>query len=77
MLRVYACLTGQHDLRLVFLAALICLAACSASMKLFNRANAEKDRALSWLFGAACGVCPLATCMSIRSRPIGVKRAFL
>jgi hypothetical protein len=26
---------------------------------------------------AACGVCPLATCMTIRSRPIGVNRAFL
>ncbi|MDQ6703007.1 MAG: hypothetical protein M3Z96_07855, partial [Pseudomonadota bacterium] len=54
MLRVYSCLTGQHDLRLVFLAALICIAACSTSVKLFIRANdAEKDRALSWLFGAA------------------------
>ncbi|MGH6811698.1 MAG: MHYT domain-containing protein, partial [Methylocella sp.] len=53
MLRVYACLTEQHDLRLVFLAALICIAACSTSMKLFIRANAEKDRAHSCLFGAA------------------------
>ena len=53
MLRVYDCLTGQHDLRLVVLAALICIAACSTSMRLFIRANAEKDRALSWLFGAA------------------------
>jgi hypothetical protein len=26
---------------------------------------------------AACGVCPLATCMTIRSRPIGVRRALL
>src|ERR1700686_5332101 len=25
----------------------------------------------------ACGVCPLATCMTIRSRPIGVRRALL
>ena len=53
MLRVYSCLTGQHDLRLVFLAILICTAACSTSMKLFSRANTEKDRALSWLFVAA------------------------
>src|ERR1700730_14104541 len=54
MLRVYACITEQHDLRLVFLAALICIAACSISMRLFIRANdAEKDRALLGLFGAA------------------------
>ncbi|HEX3495596.1 MAG TPA: MHYT domain-containing protein, partial [Methylocella sp.] len=53
MLRVYSCLTEQHDLRLVFFAALICIAACSTSMKLFIRANTKKDRALSWLFGAA------------------------
>jgi NO-binding membrane sensor protein with MHYT domain len=53
MLRVYSCLTGQHDVRLVFLAILICTAACSTSMKLFIRANTEKDRALSWLFVAA------------------------
>jgi PAS domain S-box-containing protein len=54
MLRIYACLTGQHDLRLVFLAVLICIVACSISVKLFVRANAtEKDWALSWLFGAA------------------------
>jgi len=54
MLRVYACLTEQHDLRLVFLAALICIAACSTSIKLFIRANdAERDRPLPWLFGAA------------------------
>ena len=53
MLRVYACLTGQHDLRLIFLAILICIAGCSTSVKLFIHANTEKDRALSWLFGAA------------------------
>ncbi|PNE10740.1 MAG: hypothetical protein CR217_12685 [Beijerinckiaceae bacterium] len=53
MLHVYSCLTEQHDVRLVFLAILICTAACSTSMKLFSRANTEKDRALSWLFVAA------------------------
>ena len=53
MLRVYSCLTEQHDPRLAFLAVLICIAACSTSMKLFIRANTEKDRALSWLFVAA------------------------
>jgi len=53
MLHVYSCLTGQHDLGLVFLAILICTAACSTSMKLFIRANTEKDWALSWLFATA------------------------
>ncbi len=54
MLRVYACLTGQHDLRLVFLAALICIAACLISMNIFVRANdADRNQAFSWLFVAA------------------------
>jgi NO-binding membrane sensor protein with MHYT domain len=54
MLRVYACLTEQHDLRLVFLAALICVAACLISVNLFFRANdAERGRPLPWLFVAA------------------------
>ena len=54
MQRVYACLTEQHDLRLVFLAGLICIAACLISLNLFVRANdAERGRPLSWLFVAA------------------------
>ncbi len=54
MLRVYACLTEQHDLRLVFVAALICIAACLISVNLFVRANdVERDRPLPWLFVAA------------------------
>jgi NO-binding membrane sensor protein with MHYT domain len=54
MLRVYACLTEQHDLRLVFLAALLCIAACLISMNVFVRANdAERGRPLPWLFVAA------------------------
>src|ERR1700730_10726727 len=54
MLRLYACITEQHDLRLVFLAALICIAACLISMNLFIRANdAERGRPLPWLFVAA------------------------
>src|ERR1700730_11708316 len=56
MQRAYACLTEQYDLRLVFLAALICVAACLISMNLFVRANdAERDRSLPWLFVAATG----------------------
>jgi diguanylate cyclase (GGDEF)-like protein/PAS domain S-box-containing protein len=54
MQRVFACLTEQCDLRLVFVAALICIAICSISMNLFVRANdAERDRSLPWLFVAA------------------------
>ena len=54
MQRVYDCLTGQHDLRLVSLAALICIATCLISMNLFVRANdAARDRPLPWLFVAA------------------------
>jgi diguanylate cyclase (GGDEF)-like protein/PAS domain S-box-containing protein len=54
MLRVYTCLTEQHDLRLVFLGGLICIAACLISMNLFVHANGvERGRPLSWLLGAA------------------------
>ena len=54
MLRVYSCLTEQHDLRLVFLAGLICVAACLISINLFIRANdAKRGRPLPWLLGAA------------------------
>src|ERR1700732_3927717 len=54
MQRVYDSLTEQHDLRLVFLAGLICIAACLISLNLFVHANgAERGRPLSWLLGAA------------------------
>ncbi len=54
MLRVYACLTEQHDLRLVVIAGVICIASCSISLNLFGRANdAERTQSLSWLFVAA------------------------
>ncbi len=54
MRRVYACLTEQCDLRLVSLAALICIATCLISMNLFVHANgAARDRPLPWLFVAA------------------------
>ncbi len=54
MQRVYAGLTEQYDLRLVCLAALICIVTCLISLNLFVRANdAERDRSLPWLFVAA------------------------
>ncbi|MGH6838834.1 MAG: bifunctional diguanylate cyclase/phosphodiesterase [Methylocella sp.] len=54
MPRVFDFLIGQHDLRLVFVAGLICIAACLTSMNLFIRANdAKRGRPHSWLFAAA------------------------
>ncbi|HXN88506.1 MAG TPA: MHYT domain-containing protein, partial [Methylocella sp.] len=54
MQRVYDSLTEQYDLRLVSLAALICIATCLISVNLFVRANdAARDRPLPWLFVAA------------------------
>jgi diguanylate cyclase len=42
------------DLRLVFLAAVICIAACIVSMNLFVPANdAAREQPLAWLYGAA------------------------
>jgi NO-binding membrane sensor protein with MHYT domain len=54
MQRVYAGLTEQYDLRLVCLAAVICIVTCLISLNLFIRANdAKRDRSLPWLFVAA------------------------
>jgi PAS domain S-box-containing protein len=39
MLRIYGCLIGQHDLRLVILAAIICLFACFTTTNLSLRAR--------------------------------------
>jgi NO-binding membrane sensor protein with MHYT domain len=54
MQRAYAFVAGQYDLRLVFVAGLICVAACLISMNLFIRANdAKRGRPFTWLFAAA------------------------
>jgi signal transduction histidine kinase len=62
MLRVYACITEQHDLGLVVVAGLICVLAAFTALSLYARA-AESERAavrLRWLTAAAvvtgCGV---------------------
>jgi diguanylate cyclase (GGDEF)-like protein/PAS domain S-box-containing protein len=60
MFRVYACLTGEHDWRLVVLAGLVCLLASLVAVSLFHRACAARGRARSqrsWLLlaGAATG----------------------
>jgi signal transduction histidine kinase len=54
MFRVYACITSQHDLRLVVIAGIVCLLACYTAMSLLDRARATRARQrLQWLCGAA------------------------
>lgn len=53
MFQVYSCLTTQHDLRLVVLAALVCLLASFTGLTLFQRAQARLGNAqLTWAIGA-------------------------
>src|SRR5260370_10119176 len=59
--RIVGCLGTQHDLRLVVLAALICLFSCFTASGLIQRTGeATSDRAWPWLAAAAgvfsCGV---------------------
>lgn len=61
MYRVFSCLTTEHDLRLVVLAAVVCLLATFTGLTLFWRARARAGRArLAWAIGAGfatgCGV---------------------
>src|SRR5712691_3288606 len=58
MFRVFSCLTGEHDLRLVVLAGIVCLLASLVAISLFHRARATGGRARAlWLAlaGAATG----------------------
>ena len=53
MFRVLTCLTGEHDLRLVVLAGLVCFLASYVAVNLFNRARATTRRACAiWVMGA-------------------------
>ena len=61
MLRVLGCITQDHDLRLVLLAGVLCLFACSTAMGLIGRARASDGRARAlWIAGAGfvagCGI---------------------
>src|ERR1700758_4417524 len=61
MLRVLGCITGQHDLRFVVLAAILCLFACLTAMSLIARASATDGRLRYLWLGAAgtvagCGI---------------------
>jgi diguanylate cyclase (GGDEF)-like protein len=58
MYRVLTCLVTEHDLRLVFLAALVCFLGSLAAMSLFQRADATEGRVrIGWVLiaGAATG----------------------
>lgn len=61
MLRIIACITQQHDIRLVLLAVLVCLFACYTAFNMIARARAGAGAvALKWRAAAAfvmgCGV---------------------
>jgi signal transduction histidine kinase/DNA-binding response OmpR family regulator/HPt (histidine-containing phosphotransfer) domain-containing protein len=60
MLRIYGCIVGQHDLRLVALAGLVCLFASFTAFSLLKRAATPDKRAGYWLIATAlvtgCGV---------------------
>jgi signal transduction histidine kinase len=56
MLRIIACVTELHDLRLVVLAALICLLGCYTAFSLFARLNASTTGSRYWWLSAAAFV---------------------
>lgn len=61
MLRVIGCITQQHDLRLVFLAACICALACATTLSLLTRVQSIRTPSCwKWLAAAAivfgCGI---------------------
>jgi signal transduction histidine kinase len=54
MLRVYACITEQHDLRLVLLAGVICMLGCYTAVSMLARARAAEGQTRRvWLAAAA------------------------
>jgi diguanylate cyclase (GGDEF)-like protein/PAS domain S-box-containing protein len=58
MFRVFSCLTGEHDLRLVVLAGVVCLLASLVAVSLFHRARVARAglrRAWLGLAGTATG----------------------
>src|SRR5690242_280479 len=61
MLQVYDCLTNEHDLRLVVLAAVVCVGAVFTGLVLFRRAQARVGKKqLPWAVRAGgaigCGI---------------------
>src|SRR3977135_2783324 len=47
MFRVFSCLTGEHDWRLVVLAGLVCLLSSLVAVSLFHRARGARGGARS------------------------------
>jgi diguanylate cyclase (GGDEF)-like protein len=61
MYQVLNCLGYEHDLRLVALAGVVCLLACTVAISLFHRARASQGRTrLKWMMldavAAGCGI---------------------
>src|SRR3569833_3469575 len=61
MFRVIDCITQDHDLRLVVLAGVLCLFACSTAMSLVGRSRESVGRLrVAWIAGAGfvagCGI---------------------
>jgi diguanylate cyclase (GGDEF)-like protein/PAS domain S-box-containing protein len=48
MLRVYACITGEHDFRLVLVAGTICLLAAFTAFSIFEQARRAERRRYAW-----------------------------
>src|SRR5918912_152339 len=55
MFRVYACITQEHDLRLVLLAGLVCLSAAYTALRLLGHASEATSRRgrLAWMSTSA------------------------
>jgi diguanylate cyclase (GGDEF)-like protein/PAS domain S-box-containing protein len=49
MLRVYACITGEHDLRLVLVAGVICLLSAFTAFSIFEQARRADRRQFAWI----------------------------
>ena len=61
MFRVITCLSGEHDLRLVVLAGIVCFFASFVGINLLGRASATKGRTrVAWLalagVATGCGI---------------------
>jgi NO-binding membrane sensor protein with MHYT domain len=48
MLRVYACIAGEHDFRLVLVAGTICLLAAFTAFSIFEQARRAERRRWAW-----------------------------
>ncbi|HEX8261445.1 MAG TPA: MHYT domain-containing protein, partial [Allosphingosinicella sp.] len=48
MLRVYACIAGEHDIRLVLVAGTICLLAAFTAFSIFEQARRAETRRWAW-----------------------------